>query len=135
MKRIFGLVLCSFFLYLTLSSQAAQAQGGNEPPVSTGLTPTLHFTHLTADDGLVQNSIEAILQDRQGFIWIGTLAGLSRYDGYRFTTYRHDPDNPNSLSHNYVRDLFEDDEGMIWIATEGGGMNKFDPHTETFPRR
>lgn len=132
MKRIFNLILYSFFLYLAFLGQPAQAQGENELPANVGLTPTLHFTHLTADDGLVQNSIEAILQDRQGFIWVGTLAGLSRYDGYRFTTYRHDPDNPNSLSHNYVRDLFEDEEGMIWIATEGGGMNKFDPHTETF---
>jgi signal transduction histidine kinase/ligand-binding sensor domain-containing protein/DNA-binding NarL/FixJ family response regulator len=100
----------------------------------SGLKPVLHFTHLTADDGLAQNSITAILQDRRGFMWFGTPAGLSRYDGYTFTTYRHDPENPNSLSHNWVRDLYEDQDGMIWIATEGGGANRFDPDTETFTR-
>jgi signal transduction histidine kinase/ligand-binding sensor domain-containing protein/CheY-like chemotaxis protein len=134
MKRISSLALWSLLLYLVLLSQVAQAEGGDESPASAGLTPTLHFSHLTVDDGLVQNSIEAILQDRQGFIWIGTPAGLSWYDGYRFTTYRYNADDPNSLSHNYVRDLFEDEAGMIWVATEGGGMNKFDPRTETFTR-
>src|SRR5262245_42060833 len=100
----------------------------------SGLEPALHFTHLTADDGLAQNTVTAILQDRRGFMWIGTSAGLSRYDGYHFTTYTHDPENPNSLSHNWVRDLYEDPDGMIWVATEGGGANKFDPNTETFTR-
>jgi signal transduction histidine kinase/ligand-binding sensor domain-containing protein/CheY-like chemotaxis protein len=111
---------------------APTLQPSNAP--SVGLDPVLHFTHLTADDGLAQNAITAILQDRRGFMWIGTPAGLSRYDGYRFTTYKHDPDNPNSLSHNWVRDLYEDHDGMLWIATEGGGANKFDPDTETFTR-
>ncbi|MCP4344162.1 MAG: hypothetical protein GY795_01375 [Desulfobacterales bacterium] len=50
-----------------------------------------------ADDGLAQNNAEAILQDRQGFMWIGTKGGLSRFDGYEFTNYIHDPENPNSL--------------------------------------
>src|SRR5687767_2746241 len=68
---------------------------------------TLHFTHLTSEDGLAQNSVEAILQDRQGFMWIGTSAGLSRYDGYHFTNYQNDPENPNSLSSNWIRDLYE----------------------------
>jgi signal transduction histidine kinase/ligand-binding sensor domain-containing protein/CheY-like chemotaxis protein len=110
-----------------LALPAAQAPG-------SGLEPALHFTHLTADDGLAQNTITAILQDRRGFMWIGTAAGLSRYDGYRFTTYTHDPNNPNSLSHNWVRDLYEDPDGLIWVATEGGGANKLDPDSETFTR-
>jgi signal transduction histidine kinase/ligand-binding sensor domain-containing protein/CheY-like chemotaxis protein len=132
MHRLAKLRLLCLLCSLILSTRPAYAQGDASPP--PGLEPVIHFTHLTADDGLAQNNIEAIVQDRQGFIWIGTPAGLSRYDGYRFTTYKHDPDNPNSLSHNHVRDLFEDRDGLIWIATEGGGVNKFDPRTETFSR-
>ena len=67
-------------------------------------------------------------------MWIGTPGGLSRYDGYQFKTYQHDPDNPNSLSGNWIRDLYEDREGLLWISAEGGGLNKFDPRTETFTR-
>ncbi|MBE7469739.1 MAG: hypothetical protein DPW09_28045 [Anaerolineae bacterium] len=129
----FLLFFIPFFLLHLSNPTPISAQGGAEA-TSTGLEPAIHFTHLTSDDGLAQNSVEAILQDRQGFMWIGTPAGLSRFDGYRFTTYKHDPANPNSLSHNHIRDLFEDQEGLIWIATEGGGVNKFDPRTETFTR-
>ena len=135
-------VLWGYILLISLLGAAAYAQGRgwSAPPLQSpqapgsGLESALHFTHLTADEGLAQNSVTAILQDRRGFMWIGTPAGLSRYDGYRFTTYKHDPDNPNSLSNNWVRDLYEDQDGMLWIATEGGGANKFDPDTETFTR-
>ncbi len=120
-------------IWLLLSYSLAQAQTNTEIALDR-LEPTIHFTHLTADDGLAQNGIEDILQDRRGFMWFATLDGLSKYDGYKFTTYRHDPDNPNSLSHNWVRDLHEDTDGMIWIATEGGGMNRYDPRTDTFTR-
>jgi signal transduction histidine kinase/ligand-binding sensor domain-containing protein/CheY-like chemotaxis protein len=116
-------------LILLLAGPVAAAQQEDAPD---RLEPTLHFARLTSDDGLAQNTIEAILQDSQGFMWFGTLAGLSKYDGYRFTTYRYEPENPNNLSQNWVRDLYEDRDGMIWIATEGGGMNRFDPRTETF---
>ncbi len=51
----------------------------------------IRFASLTADDGLAQNHVEAVLQDRQGFMWIGTGGGLSRFDGYDFTNYIHDP--------------------------------------------
>lgn len=99
---------------------------------SPKLNPSLRFSHLTSDDGLAQNSIKAILQDKQGFIWIGTQGGLSRYDGYRFTNYKHSFNNSNSLSKDYINHLYEDRDGMIWIATEGGGIDKFDPRAETF---
>ncbi len=65
-------------------------------------------------------------------MWIGTHNGLSRFDGYRFTTYQHDPHNSNSLSGNHVRALSEDRDGMLWIATANSGVNRFDPYTETF---
>lgn len=74
------------------------------------------------------------MQDRQGFIWIGTQDGLNRFDGYEVTTYRYDPDDAHSLSDNYVRDIVEDESGALWIATHGGGLNRFDPLTASFSR-
>ncbi len=123
--------ICVGLSTVTVPIVHAQADQNPAPPV---LEPTVRFNHLTSDDGLAQNTVEAIMQDRQGFMWFGTVNGLSRYDGYRFITYQNDPDNPNSLGQNHIRDLFEDHDGIIWIGTEGGGVNSFDPQTETFTR-
>ena len=57
----------------------------------------IRFTHLSTEQGLSQSRVDHMLQDRRGFIWIGTYNGLNRYDGYRFKTYKPDPNNPNSL--------------------------------------
>ncbi len=114
-----------------LFTRPVYAQVDNPPP-QDGLEPVTRFAHLTSDDGLADNTVEAILQDHTGFMWFGTNDGLSRYDGYKFTTYRHDPQQSNSLSQNHIHDLFEDKDGNIWIGTEGGGVNRFDPRTETF---
>ena len=59
-------------------------------------SPPLRFTHLTTDNGLSQNRINAILQDRQGFMWFGTEDGLNRYDGNTFVVFKHNPDDPAS---------------------------------------
>ena len=92
----------------------------------------LSFTHITTSDGLSQNSITTILQDRRGFMWFATRGGLNRYDGNTFVTYRSKADDPQSISSNSIRDLVEDDQGYLWIATYTGGVNKFDPATERF---
>ncbi len=114
------------------SAQVTLAQPG--VPQAQDAGPSIRFTHLTTEDGLSYSVIYAILQDSQGFVWIGTEGGLNKYDGYNFTVYQHDPYNPNSLSNNHVTDLYEDSDGMLWIATHGGGVNRFDPRTETFTR-
>jgi signal transduction histidine kinase/ligand-binding sensor domain-containing protein len=85
---------------------------------------------LTINDGLSQNSAFAIIQDRKGFIWIGTKDGLNRFDGIGFQVYRHSPDK-NTLVNNHVKCLHEDSDGNIWIGTYGG-LNKFNPETEKF---
>lgn len=94
----------------------------------------LFFDHLTIEDGLSQSTITALLQARQGFMWIGTQEGLNRYDGYTFKVYKNDPDNPFSISNNTVTTLYEDDAGYLWVGTGGGGLNRFDPRTEQFTR-
>jgi signal transduction histidine kinase/ligand-binding sensor domain-containing protein/DNA-binding response OmpR family regulator len=90
------------------------------------------FRYLTIADGLSQNAVLAIVQDRQGFLWFGTKDGLNRYDGHSFQVYRHDPFDPHSLSGNSVTALFEDRDGHLWVGTEGGTLDRFDRDRETF---
>ncbi|MBX2990419.1 MAG: hypothetical protein KF749_04525 [Bacteroidetes bacterium] len=92
----------------------------------------LRFVPLNADDGLSQNTINSIYQDRSGFIWFGTQDGLNRYDGHTFKTYRHEPGNANSLSNNYIWAIHEDHQRILWIGSFGGGLTRFDPATEVF---
>lgn len=100
----------------------------------TEIKQSVRFTQLTTEDGLASNLIEGILQDSRGFLWIGAWGGLNRFDGYRVTTYTHDPDDPNSLGGNKVFDIIEDRRGRLWIASAQDGVSRFDPHTETFVR-
>ncbi|MEJ7738421.1 MAG: two-component regulator propeller domain-containing protein [Chitinophagaceae bacterium] len=88
----------------------------------------LHFEHLTEKDGLSNSSITRILQDREGFMWFGTDDGLNKYDGYNFTVFRYDPNNPNyTMQGTSPRAIREDKTGNLWVATwGGGGLNKVD---------
>lgn len=74
------------------------------------------------------------LQDSRGFLWFGTRDGLNKYDGYKFTVYRHNPDDINSLSGNAVSCLFEDSKGNLWVGMGTGGINKFNAQQQTFTR-
>ncbi|HAS45925.1 MAG TPA: hypothetical protein DCS93_35915 [Microscillaceae bacterium] len=94
----------------------------------------IHFSNITSTQGLAHNTVNCVIQDRQGFLWIGTENGLNRYDGYEFKVYRNDLNNQNSLSDNYVIALHEDSKGYIWVGTFGGGLNRFDPVAEKFVR-
>jgi ligand-binding sensor domain-containing protein len=93
----------------------------------------LTFSHLTTADGLSQNTVTDILQDRRGFMWFATGDGLNRYDGNAFVIYKHDENDPGSLSHNFIRDLLEDDDGYLWVAAYPG-VNRLDPRTERSTR-
>lgn len=85
----------------------------------------------TVNDGLSQSHINTIFQDSRGFIWIGTENGLSRYDGYKFVNFTHEPYDTNSLSNNFINSICEDSQGVLWIATKKG-LNSFDPKEEEF---
>ncbi len=87
---------------------------------------TLYFRNLNTGNGLSQNKINCIIQDKRGFTWIGTDDGLNRYDGNRFQIFRHDPSNSSTLSGNIVTDVLEDKDGILWIATADGGMSRYD---------
>lgn len=88
--------------------------------------------HVGREDGLPSNTVYALLQDHHGFLWFGTEAGLSRYDGYAFETYTHAPFHPNALSEHLVRALAEGPDGAIWVGTGGGGLDRLDPATGAF---
>src|SRR5919198_4047112 len=92
----------------------------------------VQFEQLTIEDGLSQNAGLAIFQDSKGYLWIGTQDGLNRYDGFNFKIYKHDPENPKSISHNSILAITEDKAGYLWIGTWGGGLDRFDPVTQTF---
>jgi diguanylate cyclase (GGDEF)-like protein len=74
----------------------------------------------------------AIAQDHEGFLWIGTENGVSRWDGYSFRQYRSDPADPNSLPDNYIQSLYVDLEGTLWIATLSGGLSRYDRGQDHF---
>ncbi|WP_409013328.1 two-component regulator propeller domain-containing protein [Dyadobacter sp. CY343] len=112
------------FIYLLLTSFfSLRALCQNKP---------LHFRHLSSENGLVDNNVNCFFQDSKGFIWIGTSAGLSRYDGHEFRTYRNEEGDKNCLSNNAVTSITEDKAGNIWIATSGGGLNVLDRTRKRF---
>ncbi len=101
------------------------------PLIAYDFQNEIKFAHLTVEDGLSQNSVHVIYQDRFGYIWLGTRDGLNRYDGYEMKIYKNIPDDPNSLSDNCVTFMYEDCNGRFWIGTEGG-LNYLDRENDRF---
>jgi len=117
MKRLYLLLLFIFFVFSVYKVYGQQER--------------LQFKHLTTEDGLSQSTIACILQDSKGFMWFGTQDGLNKYDGYNFTIFQHDPDNPASIMGSFVFEIFEDSNGNLWIGTESG-LNLFNRADNVF---
>ena len=81
-----------------------------------------------------KTQVEALIQDRRGFVWVGFLGGLARYDGYKAKFFVHDPKDTTSISANFIHNLFEDKEGNIWASTRNGGLDKVDGKTDQITR-
>jgi len=92
----------------------------------------IRFRTYSATDGLSQATARAIVQDRDGFVWIGTQDGLNRFDGYDFRVFKHDRTEPWTLSQNHVWCLLADPDGGLWIGTQAGGLNRYDPAQDRF---
>lgn len=105
-------------LFLMLFSLSLSAQ-----------TKKLRFDHLTTDNGLSNNYVTHIFQDKRGFLWISTRNGLNRYDGQVFKKYEYLPGRLNSLSDNEINHVYEDSKGLFWIATQDG-LNILNPYNE-----
>jgi ligand-binding sensor domain-containing protein/serine phosphatase RsbU (regulator of sigma subunit) len=92
----------------------------------------LRWKNLTSEDGLSVNSVNCIVQDNSGFMWIGTQAGLDKYDGVKFQSYSQNLDDSNGISNSYINCIVKDVKGYLWIGTEAGGLNKYDPYLDKF---
>ncbi len=116
MNRVF-ITLCNIFV-VALNCYAQQ--------------PDLRFEHMSIAQGLSQSEVNSICQDSDGFIWIGTLDGLNKFDGYNVTVYRKDSDVPNCISNNFIQSIYEDRNKTLWIGTFGGGVNKYNKGIDEF---
>ena len=117
----------SFFLLLLLPA-AIELLSANK---SLAQNKVVKFSSLTIEDGLSQSDVKSIIKDRLGFMWFSTDDGLSRYDGYNFTAYKHNAKDPHSIPANDVTDLFEDKQGNLWIGS-GGGLSLYNYNTNNF---
>lgn len=93
---------------------------------------TFSFDRYTIDNGISNSYITCIIQDRKGFIWIGTLNGLNRFDGYKFEIFRYNPLDKKSIGGNYIRCLYEDKKGNLWIGLKDGGLSMMNCTTGEF---
>jgi signal transduction histidine kinase/ligand-binding sensor domain-containing protein/DNA-binding response OmpR family regulator len=92
----------------------------------------LNFLHLTTEMGVSNSECKMIVQDKEGFIWIGTADGLNRYDGINFRIYRKIIHDSTSLQDNHITALFVDSNGELWIGTNRGGLSKYIKENDTF---
>ena len=115
-----------------LAAPAPAAAGGAPAPWEALTRPMLQA--VGAQQGLGNVVVTAIAQDRQGFLWVGTAGGLSRWDGYRFRNYTHVPGDPRSLPDNLVQALHVDRRGRLWVGTGAGGLARYVPAEDGFAR-
>ncbi len=94
----------------------------------------IEFDHYTTKDGLSNGYVNSIVQDSRGFIWIGTLRGLDRFDGISFKEYLFDPKDTNSIPDNLITALIEDSSGNIWIATNHN-LCMYNKNKDNFSRK
>jgi signal transduction histidine kinase/ligand-binding sensor domain-containing protein/AraC-like DNA-binding protein len=92
------------------------------------------FNSISKEQGLSQSSVLSLLQDHQGFIWMGTKYGLNRYDGYRFVSFKYNAVDTNSLQSNEIIQLKLDYNNDLLIGARGGGLNKYIYTSHSFLR-
>ena len=103
------LLKTTFLAFVLLFSAQIQAQ-----------QKSIKFDKFTIEDGLSQSSVRDIIQDKFGIIWVATMDGLNSFNGYKFTVYKNETDNDNSIPNNYIHCLTEGPQGNIWFGTNRG---------------
>jgi len=102
-------------------------------PVENGAIATTPFFHtLSAADGLPSSEVRKLAQDRDGYLWIGTVDGLARYDGIGFRVFRHNPSDPASIAGNDVSALFVDRDNRVWCGGEDAGLRMLGTQRNAF---
>lgn len=110
--------LCIFFqtiVYIPISAQK----------------PVLGFIQISVEDGLSENTVRAIIEDADGYMWFGSEDGLNRYDGYTFTAFHTDKNENTTLSSRSIKGLYVDTKKNLWVLT-ADGVNVYDPKYEVF---
>lgn len=125
MKMLSGVI--NLFFCLQLFGQQNNAASLHK------FSPRFEVFKLPGD--VYENSVQGVVQDKTGFLWFATQGGLFRYDGQNFVTYRHDVNNPNSLSNDYIESVFFDSKGLLWMTHwQQGALTTFDTERGIFTR-
>lgn len=103
------------------------------PLLTYGQQPHYSFNRLAKGMPLAQQRVTAITMDHQGFLWMGTVNALLRFDGYRMTSYRHS-DDPGSIGWGEINDLQLDHKGRLWVALDGDGLCTYLRESDQFLR-
>ena len=117
MRKVVSICILLCWLY----PQKSHAQG----------FPDFKFRYLTMKEGLSNDYVTDIIQDKNGFIWLSTANGLNRYNGSRIKHFFHDPNNSNSLLSNEIWGLLVDHKIRIWMNTPDG-LSCYDQYTDSF---
>ncbi|WP_406683221.1 response regulator [Seonamhaeicola sp. MEBiC1930] len=95
--------------------------------------PNLKFENFDTAEGLSSSTCLDIFQDKEGYLWFGTIDGLNKYNGYEFEVFRSVLNDSHSISNNRINDIKEDNEGNLWIGTNNG-LNLYNKRTNKFLR-
>lgn len=91
----------------------------------------INFSYISINDGLSQSTVFSIAQDKLGNMWFATYDGVNKYDGYTFTVYQHDENDPNSIANDISRIVMTDSKGRVWIGTRDG-LSYYDEEKDKF---
>ena len=124
--------IASLLVLVAITPVCGKAQADKANSASIPPNTPLRFGSLSLEQGLSQSVVNVTYQDREGYLWFGTQDGLNRYDGYHFTIFRPDLENPSSLNDRHILSIIEDTQGSLWIGTLLGGLNRYDRMTGIF---
>ena len=139
MRSLWGIVALAASAALTNTTTWAAGTAPTSDTAAPANAPVpavrpLYLEHLTVHDGLSQGTVMSLLQDSQGYLWLGTESGLDRYDGYSIKEYRRERGNAYSLASDYIWAIAEDSQHDLWLATDGGGVERWDRNKDQFVR-
>jgi len=106
-----------YFIFLFLQSQT--------------IGQTFYFKNYQVNDGLSGNTITSIVQDQQGFMWMGSRNGLNRFDGKKFKVFKYKKEDKNSIGSSSILSLHMDEKGSLWVGTTRG-IYLYNSRDETF---
>ena len=122
-NRINKLITVAVFIWISFGA----AVSGKAQKISDFM-----FDSYLIKDGMSQSSVLSIFQDKVGYMWVGTQAGVDRFDGYTFKQYTHDLKNKNTRSSGWVFDITEDNEGTIWTVDQFGNFSSLNKATDSW---